>query len=277
MNSNNTNNNNLIPNNFNTQELMKLEKIRLGFNPSDLVFVSTGDFSKFHWCPMQAYFALIDHELDKFLGYLQDKIEYSIKLDKLTLQTIPNNPKSPQKLLQIGDDITLQDISKLLKRTEYANIPTQQQIIDAKENLKKCTLQTQRGHYLETIYAKKYPQIHWFVKYKNFIFTCEPDGITNDFVYEFKSSKNRYFANHTKRKAQLQSDIYAICFNKTSKTIDQLIISENKIETIEESLNKERLDSVIKAIKNIIAGNLPKAPLEKFKCRVCMYRNKCEI
>jgi len=229
------------------KELIKLEKRRLGFNENNLVFVSAGDISKFYWCPMQTYFTLIENEIKKFTGYLKDKIEYSIKLKQYN--KIPNNAL---ELLEIGNDLSLNDIFNLLKTKEYNNIKTQKEILKAKQELKQCKAPTKRGHYLETIYAKQYPKIHWFIKYDNFIFTCEPDGIKEDFVYEFKSSKNRYFAKQSILKAQLQSDIYCLCFNKKKKIIDDFIISENKIETIREEINIDRLNNIIEEIKKIL-------------------------
>lgn len=257
---------------LNSKELMKLEKQRLGFNQNDLVFVSAGDFSKFYWCPMQTYFSLKQNETKKFEGYLLDKIQYSFELGDLK-----KLPQTKNELLSIGDKIKLKDIYQLLKQKKYSNIKTQEQIIDAKKQLKQCTLQTEKGHYLETIYAQTFSQIHWFVKYKNFIFTCEPDGISEEFVYEFKSSKNTYFSKQSMQKAKLQTDIYAVCFNQKNKRIDQLITSTNKIQKIEESLNIKRLDFVIEQINNIIKGVLPSPPYQKFKCNNCEYKNECTI
>jgi len=253
-------------------ELLKLEKKRLGFNENNLVFVSAGDISKFYWCPMQTHFTLIENEVKKFAGYLKDKIEYSTKLEKYN--KVPNNYS---ELLEIGDNLVLNDVFKLLKRVEYSNIVNENDIWQAKKNLKGCKLPIKRGHYLEIIHAKKYPKIHWFIKYKNLIFTCEPDGITDDFVYEFKSSKNRYFSKQSTLKAKLQADIYCLCFDMKKKIIDNFIISENKIESITEAFNIKNLDLVIEEMKKIIAGNLPHPPKEKFKCKSCRYKDKCVI
>ncbi len=257
---------------FDLQELIILEKQRLGFDDNKLVFISAGDLSRFYWCPMQTYFSLIDHELDKFSGYLQDKIEYSIKLNKLK-----QVPKTKQQLLSIGDDINLDDIFELLKQEEYQNKVSDKDIQNAKQELKKCKLPQEKGHHLETIYAKKYPQIHWVTKYDDFIFTCAPDGIGNDFVYEFKSSKNRYFSKQSIQKAKLQADMYCICFNKKIKVIDQLILSENKIESIEEKVDINTLNEILTSIRHIIKGNFPNPPKERFKCINCEYKSKCTI
>lgn len=257
---------------FDINKLLILEKQRLGFKKEDLVFISAGDFSKYYWCEMQTYFSLIKNESDKFSGYLQDKIEYSIKLNKLN-----KLPKTNEELLDIGNEINLEDIFQLLKREEYQNIITNEDITNAKEELDKCKLQKERGHFLETIHAKKYPQIHWIVKYKDFIFTCAPDGIQKNFVYEFKSSKNRYFSKQSIKKAKLQADIYAICFNKKTKIIEQLIVSESKIETITEEVNIDEVNSIIDQIRALIKGKLPAPPKEEFKCQSCEYKNKCKI
>lgn len=255
---------------LNLNELMNLEKERLGFKREDLVFVSSGDISKFYWCPMQTYLTLLKNEEDKFTGYLQDKIEYSIKLNKVN-----SVPKNEKELLKIGNDLELNDIFELLKKNSpnFSN----EEIKNAKKQLKNCKSQQEKGHIFETIYAKKLPQIHWFVKHKNFILTCMPDGISKDFVYEFKSSKNRFFSKFSIKKAKLQADIYGLCFNKENKEIDQLIVSENKIENIKEKINISEINYVIEKLNEIISGKLPKKPKEEFKCRTCEFKSKCKL
>ena len=259
--------------NYDLNELLILEKKRLGFKEEDLVFISAGDFSRFYWCSMQAYFAMRKNEVYKFSGCLQDRIEYSIKLGKLD-----KIPKNKEELLLIGRDISLKDIFDLMKREEYQNKIGDDVVENARQELEKNKSPQERGHLLETIYARKLPQLHWFVRFDDFIFTCEPDGIGENYVYEFKSSKNRYFSVSSIEKAKLQSDIYAICFDKENKLIEQLIISKNnKIEIIKEEVDIKRVGLVINSLKEIISAKLPKLPKEKFKCRGCEYKKECQV
>jgi len=258
--------------NFDLNYLMELEKVNFGFKKDDLVFISAGDFSRFYWCPMESYLSCKENELIKYFGYLKDKIEYTIKLNKLE-----KIPKTEQELIKIGMNLTLNEIFILLKRKEYYNNVSPEEIEIAKTKLKTETKQQIKGIYLEIIHAKKMPKIHWVKKYKNFIFTCAPDGIDEDYVYEFKSSKNSFFGDLNLNKAKLQADLYGICFNKKFKLIEQLILTTNKLNIIKEKINLNEVNRVILEFNNILKGKLPKSPKEEFKCKVCKYKNICKI
>ena len=49
-----------------------------------------------------------------------------------------------------------------------------------------------RGEFLETTKAEQYPTIRWNFEWDDYVIVGIPDGITNNFVYEFKTTRNKF-------------------------------------------------------------------------------------
>lgn len=50
-----------------------------------------------------------------------------------------------------------------------------------------------RGAVYEELLAEKYPTIRWNFSWENYVVVGVPDGITDDFVYEFKLPEASFF------------------------------------------------------------------------------------
>lgn len=93
------------------KELLLLEKKRRGVEENRLVFIGTADVAQYWWCGMKSLFRNREMELAFFSAYLEDRILYSYELGLIN-QLPPDN----ESLLDIGNEITFQDIEKLLKK-----------------------------------------------------------------------------------------------------------------------------------------------------------------
>jgi hypothetical protein len=58
-------------------ELMRLEKQRLGFEETRLVFVGMANIAEYRWCPAKAILMSREDELKIFSSYLYDRLAYS--------------------------------------------------------------------------------------------------------------------------------------------------------------------------------------------------------
>ncbi|MCC6065851.1 MAG: hypothetical protein LM576_07690, partial [Thermofilum sp.] len=93
------------------EELMKLEKRRLGFKETRLVFVGMANIAEYRWCPTKAILMSREDELKIFSSYLYDRLAYSCALG-----LIRKPPDSVSELLAIGDEIEFGHVEELLRR-----------------------------------------------------------------------------------------------------------------------------------------------------------------
>ncbi|GAJ25063.1 unnamed protein product, partial [marine sediment metagenome] len=91
------------------EKLLLLEKEKRGVGKNKLVFIGMANIADYYWCAMQSLFKSKKMELDFFHAYLHDRVYYSFHLGLIT-----NLPKNKEKLLEIGNEITLKDVEKLL-------------------------------------------------------------------------------------------------------------------------------------------------------------------
>jgi len=67
--------------------------------------------ANYYWCAMKAILHSKKEELGFFGAYLEDRISYAFELNLAS-----NLPTSIDELLEIGENIELKDIEKLLKK-----------------------------------------------------------------------------------------------------------------------------------------------------------------
>ncbi len=131
-----------------------------------------------------------------------------------------------------------------------------------------------RGEFAHKMRAGQYPSIRWNFKWQNYIIVGVPDGITRDFVYEFKSCKNKFIFYYKKGVALTQSDFYGYFFNRPRKKVEIEIEEDGSVETFDEPVDKENVIRTLDAFKKMDEGEIPKAPKE-WKCKKCDFRMSC--
>jgi len=248
-------------------ELMNLEKERLGISRDKLVFIGMANLSKYYWCAWQYYLKSKKNELEFFSAYFQDRLKYSKELGML--KKIPKNEK---EILKIGDKINFKQIQNLLKKRQVT-ISSNETKKEVKKLLKKEDDPLIKGNYHQTLYAENYPSIRWNFRYKDIVLIGIPDGITDNFVYEFKSTKRRYFPD-TCKTARLQANLYGHYFKRPKKKIQIYCKEENQVFDYFEEVDDNDIIELLEKWVHMISGELPIKP-EFWKCNICEFKDEC--
>ncbi len=289
------------------ERLLALEKQRRGVSATGLIFIGMHNVAQHWWCTQQAVLKSRTNEIEFFAAYLNDRIEYDHRLgfvDKL--------PRRHEALLDIGSKITLADVQKLLKeekgveplidvgpttvmwdvvddqgkpiRVINPDLPSEEKEYWEKrsknEGMRVISIETLppklRGEILHSSRSEIYPTIRWNFPWDKYTVIGVPDGITNKFVYEYKTTKSRFLLNYVKPVAFAQADLYGYFFQRPNKRVQIQVIEENVTETHEEAVNSTRAKDTLAAFAQVEARGLARPP-KAWKCKGCDFRATCPI
>lgn len=278
------------------EELLLIEKERRGIDPEKLVFIGMADTANYYWCAVKSLLSNKKMELPFFRAYLYDRILYSFKLgylDKL--------PKSEVELLEIGDRIGFQEIEELLgqRAEKHGDVRTwwtrsitvtdkdgkkvelRNPLFSTEGELKELTAKLERyprerGILYQQAYGEYHPTIRWNFTWNDYTVIGVPDGITEGFVYEFKTTRNRYLINFVKPVALTQADLYGYFFKRDKKRVQIYVVEEATTVTWEEEINRAKAEEVLNKFKSVDEGASP-IPPKKWKCKSCEFQEVCEI
>ena len=296
------------------QKLLLSEKRKRNLNTEDLVFVSTSIIASYWWCPVKAYILSKLNELEHFKLYLYDIAMYSYELGYI--RSIPENV---ERILNIGNNLTLEDMEKILERRiklskektvlwfengcnitiiedklaiiQYGNLklgyinpllaPSIKKSLENKiKELNAVavdfnTLPSKvRGKILEVMIKEKYPTIRWYFKWRKYVVTAEPDGLTKDFVYEFKTTRNVETLGGILKIAETQADIYGFFFRRSRKRVQVYILEAEKLITMDSKVDENNAKETLKRFLEVERTKKPKSK-ELWKCRVCEVKHIC--
>ncbi|MGA2092973.1 MAG: hypothetical protein ABSH16_06150 [Sedimentisphaerales bacterium] len=289
------------------KRLLLLEKERRCIDRKSLLFLGMANIAEYYWCAIQAVLKSRADELLFFASYLYDRIAYAHQLS--LVDTIP---KTDVGLLETGNKITLRDVEKLLKEkakrhrecrahnivlcTEEFTDEHGDRVVAINPGLypaEKARLEKEatargtrimdleenpmfRGEFLQMTKAEKYPTIRWNFEWKKYIIVGVPDGITERFVYEFKTTRNRFLASFEKPVAFMQADLYGFFFRRKNKRVQIYIVKEDKIKTYEENVNTSRVKTVLNNFAKVDSGWVPPLP-KPWKCNHCDFKEGCSV
>lgn len=279
------------------KKLLRLEKERRNLQENSLVFIGMANTAQYYWCGMKAWFLNRRNELEFFCAYLMDRINYSLSLGK-----IDRVPERDEEILEVGSDITFEDVEKILKDEkekdipfivvenmedyeeierelvrEFGEIPSEFVVGEInRERLEKDPLY--RGKILHLKHAEKYPTVRWNFKWKKYVVVGVPDGITDEFVYEFKSttSSGGFAKKWLKPLAETQADLYGFFFRRKKKKVQIYSQRDDRVYTWERNVNPERAVEVLERFEKVDSGELPPPPAD-WKCRRCEFAHECPI
>jgi len=292
------------------KDLFLLEKERRGFPLDKLVFIGMRNVAHYYWCAMDAIFRSRSRELEFFSAYLNDRILYSYRLG-----LIKTLPKDPEVILGVGDDVTLEDIERLLKkkikhtkeeetRGTMGRIVSVESITDSGERVvvvnpdlplderqwleeiardREDTPLAELGEHpmnsgrlLEQMKAERHPSIRWNYEWDDYIVVGIPDGITDKIVYEYKTTRNKFLMYFAKPVALIQADLYGYFFGRDTKRVQMYIVEEDDTQTWEQAVDKTKVENVLKNFKRVDEGWLPPPP-KSWKCNKCEFLAGCAV
>ena len=301
----------ILGNRNRVKSLLILEKQRRNLPETALVFLGIGDVAKYWWCAQEAVFKNRDKELFSFGSYLSDRIEFAHRLGLVT-----DLSNTDEALLDVGNQITLEQVEQLLKKDAVAadrhahrqagvQVPwlsedrvdkdgTRKRLInpdsspEEKNRLQELAVEegvplidlehdpTRRGEIYEAFRAEKYLRIRWHFPWRRYCIVGIPDGLTPEFAYEYKTTRTRFLMRFMKPVAIAQADLYSHFFQRPSKRVQILVVEENVTETFEEAADTSRALATLAAFARVDEGE-PAHPPVPWKCRPCDFRTTCPI
>ena len=287
------------------EKLLSLEKARRGISKESLLFVGMANVAQYYWCAMQAVLKSQRNELEFFAAYLHDRIKYS-----QWLGLIGKLPKSHEAILNIGNEITLRDVEELLRekaeRDENSSFgflaetrsdehgsavmivspdlpPEGREWFERLAKARDVRLADPeefpklRGRLLQTTKAERYSTIRWSFDWEGYVVVGVPDGITDSFVYEFKTTRNRFLMTYfVKRVAFAQADLYGYFFRRDRRRVQIYIKDEGTTATWEDKVNTAEAIGVLRDFGKVVTGWMPPPP-KTWKCKSCEHRDMCKI
>ncbi|MEM3637975.1 MAG: hypothetical protein QXX17_00050 [Conexivisphaerales archaeon] len=255
-------------------KLMKEEKKRLGYPENRLVFIGTNDTASYWYCAQKSLYKQIDMEQEFFASYLTDRILYSIRLGY-----VKDVPRDERELLGAGDNLTMNDIERIL--ADYPADLLEQRKKDKEKTNKLLSMAKSAfrnspiafGKFAEKALSEVYPTVRWNFRYNDYVVLGVPDGITNNFVYEFKTANN---LETMRRIVDAQADLYGYFFRRPEKRIQIYLKREDKIITTQEPVKIDNALTTLQKATYVYEGGNPFPPKE-WKCRYCEYLSRCPI
>jgi len=265
----------LLSNKRRLRELLKVEKDRRGLERDRLVFIGMANIAGYWWCARKSILKSREMEIEFFKSYLEDRIKYSIKLGYFNGDKLP---RSREKILSIGDEITMRDIEKLLKEKgeNGCKVDERRKInLEELELLEMIYEPTELWCICQFEFAERYPTIRWNFHWKDYVVVGVPDGITDEFVYEFKTTGSNFLMNYTKPVAFTQADLYGYFFKRVMKRIQILIRKTEEIMTWMEKVDVNNAKETLRRFRNLEENLEKPIPPQKWKCNKCEYRDIC--
>jgi len=248
-------------------QLLHEEKERRGIPQTQTVFVGIHNVAQWWWCGMYSVLKSESNELEFFSAYLTDRISLAMELGQIT-----SLPQSPSDILEAGAELSLADLENHKKVTE-ASVKKRNEWMMRSSSSDKY----ERGLSIEKEKAESYPKFRWWFSWKRLVLVGIPDGITDKFVYEFKTASSEYFFKTASRPiANTQADLYGMFFNRKEKRVQIYIKKTKEVITLENTVDEERAVSTLEKFSSVISGKLPMRP-KPFKCRSCDEKSNCKI
>ena len=276
------------------EKLLTLEKERRGVGANELLFIGMADTAMYNWCAMKSLLSNREMELAYFASYLEDRVSYSLELGR-----IDAIPSDEEKLLDIGDDITFDDIEKLLsKRAEKREdidaiiIPPSLEKMSSpdktdailrilkgevpKQSIEKIP-PTEAGMLLHMLKKERYPSIRWNFPWKDYVVVGIPDGITDTFVYEFKTTGKYGFLRFVRPVAFAQADLYGYFFKRGEKRVQIYVREKDEVLTWMEKVDTANAIKTLQNFREIDKEGKDPPPPRAWKCKPCKFREECRV
>lgn len=253
----------LLTNEKQVKRLLALEKARRSVPENRLLCIAISNVAGYYWCGLKAVLKSKIDEPAAFASYLQSRLYYSHQLG-----LICELPENGEALLDVGNTLTFEDMQKILRSKQLSDrktIPYATMVVDHKPvvfvnphiahelrmryeqalKMRGITIGDStysprvRGQFLEAVLAEPYVSMRWFFPWEKHIIDGAPDGITDRFVYEFKTTKDIF---NLKPVAFAQADIYGYFFRRNQKRVQMYLLDKAIRQTWETDVDKDAVE-----------------------------------
>ena len=295
------------------ENLLELEKKRRGVDKDKLVFIGMADTAEYYWCSVKSLLANKSMEQAFFEAYLHDRITYSLMLGYT--DRIPDDPEKlldvgddvkfedVEKLLkeieksrnyEVSVVDPLSKKSPLLKALdpEGNEIYVWNPLVKIDEKTRKEMQRIAdifgmkihnideypplRGEFYHEEIAEKYPTIRWNFPWKEYVVVGVPDGITDDFVYEFKTTRSKFLLTYMRPVAFAQAELYGLFFRRPSKRVQILVMENKKLHSWQKPVENGEAIKLLERFRELEHGG-EAIPPKPWKCKHCKYRDVCPL
>src|SRR5262245_43123133 len=254
------------------KRLLTVEKARRSVPKNKLLFIGASDVSSQCWCSMKAVLTAREGEVGRFGQYLYNRLHDAHELGLLRYW-----PRNPKTLLSIGEWITFEQVNAYENaKPEPQRTPRSSGDIDLRELGEDELEWWERGEIAESQYAERYPQFSWHFPWERYVVVGVPDGVTKDFVYEFKSTGRARYRENLMRSGGVQADLYGLFFQRARKRVQVYSIDTGQIDTLDEKVDRANAERYLRNFSRVDGGEFPRLP-ESFKCRICDHVKRCPL
>lgn len=250
------------------EALLKLEKRRRAVPADHLVFVGMADIAGVHWCAMQAVFRSRAGEQMYFDTYLHDR---TAAARALGLEG-GREDKTARSRLLVGEGLSYHDVARSLTVPPRAPLS----VARARNELGELDARS-FGRIAQAVHGEHHPSLRWHFVWDRYIVNGIADGLTPEFVYEFKTTGSRYLLGRILPSALAQADLYGLFFERARKRVQVLVKDEMRVETYNRAVDVTNAASTLRLFKEVDEGLTPQPPTEAWKCKRCEFRSTCAI
>ncbi len=149
-------------------------------------------------------------------------------------------------------------------------------LVRTPEDLKALTLPPLiRGEILQKLFKNRYVSLRWYFPWGDYVVLGIPDGITEDMVYEFKTTRNRFLLLYAKYPALAQADLYGYFFKRGKKLVEIYVLEEDELHRFEDGVDHQNALGTLKSFYEVDHGAEPPPP-KPWKCKSCEFRDMCD-
>lgn len=109
----------------------------------------------------------------------------------------------------------------------------------------------ERGDLDEQLLGERYPKFRWHFDWGDYVVVGVPDGITDRFVYEFKSTKE---LKRTRAVAERQADLYGYFFRRKYKRIQIRDVLGGKVLTFSSAIDRANAERTLGHYAAVLNG-----------------------
>src|SRR5262249_50641201 len=114
-----------------------------------------------------------------------------------------------------------------------------------------------RGLVLEGMRAERHPTVRWNFGWKRYVVVGVPDGITDDLIYEYKTTRSRYLGTHLLPAALAQADLYGLFFDRPGQRVQLRVVEEDVTRTWDRPVDRNAAEAALKEFRSVDEGRRP--------------------